>query len=139
MPEGTAYDEQRVRDGIAAWNRGDWETAIGMISPDVEWRLAQPLFDMPQVSHGHEGVIAFWAKWAEIWEHIHVEVEDVVPYDDGIAAFVRWRARGRDGVEVDQAVMFAFEINDGLTTGFTAYWDPDQGVEALGLSGPVGD
>ena len=127
-------DEQRVREGIDAWNRGDWEKAIGMISPDVEWRIAQPLFDMPQLSYGHEGVIAFWRKWSEIWEHIHVDLEDMVPYDGGIAAYVRWRARGRDGVEVDQPVIFAFRIEDGLTTGFTGYWDRDEAVQALGLA-----
>ena len=126
-------DEQRVREGIDAWNRGDWEAALAMLSPDVVWTIAQPLFDMPEVSHGREGAMAFWRKWAEIWEHIHVEIEDIAPFDDGIAAFVRWRARGRDGVEVDQPVVFAFTIEDGLTTRFTGYWDRGEAVEALGL------
>jgi ketosteroid isomerase-like protein len=126
-------DEQRVRDGLDAWNRGDWASALAMVSPDVELRIAQPLFDMPMVSHGHDGVIAFWRKWAEIWEQIHVELESMVPLDDGIAAYVRWRARGRDGVEVDQPVVFAFTIRDGLTTRFTGYWDRADAADALGL------
>jgi ketosteroid isomerase-like protein len=137
-------NEQRVRDGLEAWNRGDWDEAVAMLSPDVEWTIAQPLFDMPQVSHGHEGAMAFWRKWAEIWEHIHVELEHMEPFElehmepfgDGIAAFVRWRARGRDGVEVDQPVVFAFTIENGLTTRFTGYWDRDEAVEALGLQPP---
>jgi ketosteroid isomerase-like protein len=129
-------DEERVRKGIDAWNRGDWEAALALISPDVEWTIAQPLFDMPEVSHGHEGVIEFWRKWAEIWERIQVDLEDMVAFDGGVAAFCRWRARGRDGVEVDQAVVFAFTIEDGLTTRFTGYWDPDDAIRTLGVARP---
>ena len=129
-------DEQLVRDGLAAWNRGDWETAIGMLSPDVEWRLAQEIFDIPQVAHGHEGVIAFWRKWIEIWDEINIHLERTVPFDDGVAAYVRWPARGRDGVEVDHPILFAFTIRDGLTTHFTGYWDRADGIKALGLQQP---
>lgn len=126
-------DDQLVREAIAAWNRGDWEATLEMISPDVEWRLSEPLFDIPQVSYGHDGVWAFWEKWTEIWDEIHVEIERTVPFDDGTVAFVRWRARGRDGVEVDQQVVFAFTIRDGKSTRFLAFWSPEAAVEALGL------
>ena len=127
-------NQELLLHGLDAWNRGDWDAALETISPDVEWRISQPLFDMPLVSHGRDGVRAFWEKWTEIWEEIHIEVERIVPRDDGVAAFVRWRARGRDGVEVDQQVVFVFTIRDGLTTHFIAYWDPEEAVEALGLS-----
>jgi ketosteroid isomerase-like protein len=126
-------EEQLVRDGLAAWNRGDWEAALEMLDPQVEWRISEPLFDMPLVSHGRDGVRAFWAQWIEIWDEIRVDVERLVPFDDGTAAFVRWRARGRDGVEVDQQVVFAFTIRNEKTTRFIAYWSPEDAVEALRL------
>jgi hypothetical protein len=49
---------------------------------------------------------------------------------------MRWRARGRDGVEVDQQVVFVFmadEEDSTLTRRFIAYWDPDEAVEELHL------
>jgi ketosteroid isomerase-like protein len=128
-------DDQLIREGLAAWNRGDWDGALAMIHPEVEWRISEPLFDMPLVSHGREGVRAFWDQWTEIWDEIRVEVERTVPFDDGTAAFVRWRARGRDGVEVDQHVVFAFTIRDEMTIRFVAFWSPDDAVEQLGLEG----
>jgi ketosteroid isomerase-like protein len=127
---------QLVRDGIDAWNRGDWEAALDRLHEDIEWRISQPLFDMPVLSHGHDGVREFWRRWAEPWEQLHVEPERMVPIEGGVAAFVRWRARGRDGVEVDQQVVFVFmadEEDSTLTRRFIAYWDPDEAVEELHL------
>ena len=134
----TRYAErlELLREGFEAWNRGDWEAALVGIHEDVEWRISQPLFDIPMVSHGHDGVREFWRRWTEIWEHIEIELERAVPIDAGVAAFIRWRARGRDGVEVDQHVVFAFIADEdgGLITQFTAYWDPEEAIQVLGLS-----
>ena len=136
-PAETRYDEQLqlLREGIEAWNRGDWETALEGIHEDVEWRISQPLFDIPLVSHGHDGVREFWRRWTEIWEHIEIEPERTVPIDGGVAAFIRWRARGRDGVEVDQQVVFAFMADEdgALIKRFIAYWDPEEAVAELRL------
>jgi ketosteroid isomerase-like protein len=137
QPAETRYDEQLqlLREGIEAWNRGDWEAALVGMDEDVEWRISQPLFDIPLVSHGHDGVREFWRRWTEIWEDIQIEPERTVPIDNGVAAFIRWRARGRDGVEVDQQVVFAFMADEdgGLIKRFIAYWDPEEAVEELGL------
>ena len=137
-PAETRYAErlELLRDGIDAWNRGDWDEALEGMHEDIEWRISQPLFDIPMVSHGHDGVREFWRRWTEIWERIEIEPERTVPLDGGVAAFIRWRARGRDGVEVDQHVVFAFMAgeDDGLITQFTAYWDPEEAIQALGLS-----
>jgi ketosteroid isomerase-like protein len=137
QPAETRYDEQLqlLREGIEAWNRGDWEAALVGMDEDVEWRISQPLFDIPLVSHGHDGVREFWRRWTEIWEDIQIEPERTVPIDNGVAAFIRWRARGRDGVQVDQQVVFAFMADEdgALIKRFIAYWDPEEAVAELGL------
>jgi ketosteroid isomerase-like protein len=112
-----------MMEAIASWNRGDWEATLAFCHPDIEWRTAEQMFDLPVLSHGHDGVREFWRKWAEMWEEIHVEPERIIPLDDGTALLVRWRARGRDGVEVDQQAAFVFTMHDGLATHFIAYLD----------------
>jgi ketosteroid isomerase-like protein len=129
-----ATDEHGIRDAIELWNRGDWEATLAYCDPEIEWRLAQPMFDLPVVSHGHDGVREFWRRWAEVWEEIHLEIERIVPLEDTVAALVRWRARGREGVEVDQQALFVFTMPDGLATHFVAYLQLDQVPAELGLA-----
>ncbi len=56
-------DEQLIRTALERWNRGDWEAALEHVDPEVEWRTATVLLDLPEVSHGHDGVRAFWKSW----------------------------------------------------------------------------
>jgi ketosteroid isomerase-like protein len=127
-------DEKLVREALDAWNRGDWDAVLEHCDPDIEWRTAAQLLDLPQVSHGHEGVREFWRRWTGSWTAIRAEVEDVIEVDDGLLALIRWRARSTTaGLDVDQPVAFHFEIHDHLLTRFVSYWERPQAFEALGL------
>jgi ketosteroid isomerase-like protein len=114
-------DEELVREAFEHWNRGEWEAALEHVDPDVEWRTATPLLDLPQVSHGHDGVRAFWQSWSSSWTNIRVEPEEFIPAGDELLVLVRWRATSEAGIEVDQPVAFRFLIEDERTTRFISY------------------
>ena len=57
-----------IRGLFAAWDNQDWEAAIGLFDPAVEWSAAG------QGTHrGLEGVVTSLAEWFEPWEEHYVE------------------------------------------------------------------
>ncbi len=134
LPEMEVSDQQLVRDALEAWNRGDWDAVLEHCHPDVEWRTAAQLLDLPPVSYGHDGVREFWRLWTDSWTNIRAEVEEVIPVAGGLLVLIRWRARSTAGVDVDQPVAFHFELRDHKVTRFVSYWERPLAFEALGIS-----
>lgn len=113
----------RVLRGVRLWNGGEFEAALEDLDPAIEWRTSGVVPGLDEVYQGHEGVLRFWRTWTETWE-IRIDVEDVQERGDDVFVIARFKARGRDGVEVDQPVAFQFTGSDvGLLTHFQAYWN----------------
>ena len=115
-----------VERGIACWNAGDYEAALEDMEPDVEWHTSGEIPGFDPVYRGHDGVRSFWRAWTEMWESMTADVEQVFDGDPGILVHARFRARGRDGVEVDQPVAFLFTVGEsGTVRRFEAFWNRD--------------
>jgi ketosteroid isomerase-like protein len=115
-----------VQRGISLWNQRDFAAALEDLDPDIEWRTSGVVPGIEEVYLGHEGVTRFWKTWTETWEDIQIDTEELVERDKDVFVFARFRARGRDGLEVDQPVAFQFTSGDvGLLTRFQAYWNRD--------------
>lgn len=113
-----------VQRGIAAWNARDWAAALADIDPGVEWHTSGVVPGLDEVYYGHDGVMRFWRGFTEIWDDIQIDTEELLERDGSLIVLARFRARGRDGLEVDQPVAFRFTENEvGLLTRFDAYWD----------------
>jgi ketosteroid isomerase-like protein len=64
--------EALLREGIAAFNRGDEEAVLAVLDPDVE------VFTPPELGnagtfYGHEGYVAWIESWLEAWEEFRIE------------------------------------------------------------------
>ena len=94
--DGTAR-RRAVRAAFKHWNRGEWEAALEHVDPDVEWRTATPLLDLPQVSHGHDGVRAFWEAWSSSWTNIRIEPEEFIPAGESCWSWSAGVRRARRG------------------------------------------
>jgi ketosteroid isomerase-like protein len=116
-----------VLRGIEDWNAGNWEAALEDLEPDVEWHTSGDIPGFDPVYHGHDGVRRFWKAWTETWESIRIEIEEVVDRGDDVFLLARFRARGRDGLEVDQPVGFRFTTHagSGRLERFESFWNRD--------------
>ena len=86
-------NERRFREGLEAYSRGDYETALVGFHPDIEWSVETDLVPDAGVYRGHDGVRRFWAEWAEVIEGMTLEVDECQAIDDELVLAIT-RAAG---------------------------------------------
>jgi ketosteroid isomerase-like protein len=127
-------NEQLVREGYDAWNRGDWATMGQFLAPDFEVDAADRVLN-PDRYQGIEGFRRLAGEMAEVWDSWEVEPLELV--ERGELAFVahRVRARGKgSGVEVVQTYWSVWTLRDGKGVKLALYVDRDRALAAAGLS-----
>src|SRR5436189_4697265 len=86
-----------VRGLFAALDGQDWEAALGLFDPEVEWSPTEGTF------RGLEGVVSSLAEWLEPWEEHHIEAEEFAEVGDRVVAVIHLTGRGAgSGMEIDQ-------------------------------------
>ena len=111
MSEKARELEQLARDGLGAYERGDMETVLELLHPEIEVRRFAVLPN-PEGGKSHEDFLAWTARWEEAWESFRSEILSVDVLDDGhVIAHARQRGsrrgqrrRGRDGGLLDVRV-----------------------------------
>jgi ketosteroid isomerase-like protein len=82
-----------VREGIAAYQRGDIDAVIPHLTEDVVWEEDHEWPDA-QTWYGHEGVRASFRERLESTS-IAVDIEDVIEREGRVLALMRWTAEGQ--------------------------------------------
>lgn len=83
---------------LFAFDDQDWEAALSLFDPAVEWSPVEGDF------HGVQGVIAALAEWTEAWEEHRVEPEEFAEASDRVLAVIHLTGRGvGSGMEIDPA------------------------------------
>jgi ketosteroid isomerase-like protein len=119
-----------VRRMYAAYARGDFETGLSCLDPDIEF--SQPV-DEPGggIYHGHEGVIQAFARWTAAWDDYRVEVEELIDLGDGVLVRTRHHGRGKDsGVEVEMQIFQLWTLRDDKVVRARMYYDEAEAREA---------
>jgi ketosteroid isomerase-like protein len=105
--------ERLARTGFEAFNKGDHETLLTLLSEDVEV-FSSPELANPGHFHGHEGYLEWTEPWADAWEALDFEVTQTTPVGERhVVAEVHQTAEGRAGIEVSMDVAFVFDVQDG--------------------------
>ena len=124
---------ERVRGSFAAFNRGDFEAAIGVFHPEVEWIPYLGAVDRP-IYRGHEELMAMWSELKENLG-LRLEVKEWIDADDAVITVVEARGVGTSsGAEVHQTWAQMYSIRDGLIFRVEPFADKDAALEAAGLS-----
>jgi ketosteroid isomerase-like protein len=131
-------NEELTRKAWDAFNRGDYETTLQLIHPDLEWRPAQgPGGPEGSIYRGREE----YSRWIHeevipVWESFRGEDLDIRELEDGrILILGHIRGKGRaSGVEVTAPFGQIGEIRDGMAFRLTGYLDHDTALAAAGLS-----
>jgi ketosteroid isomerase-like protein len=102
-----------VRAAIAAWNRGDFDAWIRAWDERAEFHPFRAQ-SKDHAYHGHDGLRRFVAEFAEEWEQVRFEVDEIRNAGEHVVALGRVRARGRaSGVERDVPLALVGVVRDG--------------------------
>jgi ketosteroid isomerase-like protein len=121
---GTQENLQVVKDGYAAFGRGDVPGLLALLAEDVEWQIPGPGLPLAGTYRGHEGVATFFQKLSA-----EADVLDFQPREflaDGERVLVvgwertRVKATGRTA-EVDWVM--SFTVRNGKVALFREYTD----------------
>ena len=101
-----------TRGAFEAYTAGDMETVLARLAPDL---VLESSMGNAGTFHGHDGFLQWTREWLDVWEEFRAEVREVVPVGpDHAIVEVDQTARGRDGIEVTQRPVFAYEANADL-------------------------
>ena len=107
-------NEQLLREGMEAFNRGDIEALTQIFDDRLESRVAPGLAN-PGTWQGRDGFTEMVAGWSEAFERQHNTIVSTHhPDEHHVIAEVRQEATGAEsGVPVEMTLFYLFEIRDG--------------------------
>ena len=74
-------------------------------------------------------------RWADQWDDWTVEVERIVDAgSEQVVLFMRERGRSKSGLDMDERHAELYTCRDGKVIRRQGFSDPDQALEAAGLS-----
>jgi uncharacterized protein len=117
-----------VRGLFASLESQDWEAALGVFDPEVEWSPTEGTF------HGPEGVVSSLAEWLEPWEEHNIEAEEFRQVGDKVLAVIRLTGRGAgSGMEIDQRFFQVYAVRNGKIIRMVEFVRRGEALEAAGL------
>jgi ketosteroid isomerase-like protein len=131
MSEGNV---EVVRGTINAWNRGDYEAWIEGFDSECEFRPLRAQLE-GLAYRGHDGLRQFIDDLTLDWEQVRFEVSEIRDAGDNVLVLIRFQGRGRaSGADLDVPVGIVGKVREGKITEARMYSDPDEALEAVGLS-----
>jgi uncharacterized protein len=126
-------DVIRLREGYAAFNRGDLNAILETLDPEVVFIQAEEL-PGAEIYRGHEGVRKWLADLTAAFDDLRAEPEELLDAGDRLVALLRLRGRGRgSGAPFEAHVAHVFEVRAGKIVRWKAYMDRATALRAAGL------
>jgi len=121
-----------AREGLAAWRRGDVDTALAMAHPEIVSVRAAPLPD-PQTYQGHEGIFQMYADWTTDFEEFEMYPDEIEELGDHVLVHMIQRGTGKaSGVEVVGRFWFLYTFSGDMAIRQEAYATREQALRAAG-------
>jgi ketosteroid isomerase-like protein len=125
-----------ARKAIDAFNRGDFDTWLAFLSPDVVWEALEGVTAIGELYRGRAGV----REWTELMlenaeQGVHIEIEQMADLGDDrvfIAVVLTARRRG-SGVPFEYRTWQIVWFGDGLITRRQAFWTRAEALRTAGL------
>jgi ketosteroid isomerase-like protein len=131
---GESSDARVVREMYEAFNRGDYETATGMLHEEVELHQAEAIVDADTYV-GRDEFVRGVSRWTSGFEPgFQYAVEELIDAPGGVFTRLLMQGRGRgSGVELEREVFNVWEIRDGKPFRNRVFWQEDEARRAAGL------
>jgi ketosteroid isomerase-like protein len=121
-----------IRASIDAYNRGDWDAALGAASPSFELDMSRSVGPQ-QGTYNLDQVKGFWAEFADVFESVRIEPEEFIDAGDQVVVPWKMHGQGRGGIEVDARTTWVFTFQSGQVARATMYQDLDSALRETGL------
>ena len=123
---------EAVKRAYAAIERGDMTAVFELCDPEIEFDNSNAAFDAA-VLHGHEGLLAYFSRSADMWESQRFEAEEISPVgDDQVLIAHRIVSVGRDGVETVAHNANVVTMRNGRAVHIKTFQTKADAVEATG-------
>jgi ketosteroid isomerase-like protein len=118
-----------LREGYAAYNRGDFERIVEFLDEDVEL-VPPPNSPDPRPRRGLDEVREYIAP--NVFDQQSAEPAEFIEEGDRILVIAHARARGRgSGVEIDQTVFHLWTLAGERAVRFEVHVDRERAMAAL--------
>lgn len=127
---------QKLREGIAAFNRRDFEAALALLRDDVTWeRFLSRAEATTPVVRGKEELRAVWESQVEAVD-IRAEPDEFISVGDTVIVPLRMVARGSGSeIKLTTLVTWVWTFgDDGLATKVEAFESRDDALRAAKLA-----
>jgi ketosteroid isomerase-like protein len=125
-----------VRDGAAAFNRGDLDTWSEFWTDDIDYRAVEGAPDDHGPIHGRDALRGYAHDWLDTFDDFRqVPVDQIDAGDDKVIVVFKISGRAKlSGVETDLTYAALYTFRDGKIARGREYWTRDEALEAAGLT-----
>jgi len=106
----------------------DWD----LYDADLVW-TSRPDGPAHLTYHGLDGLRRGSASLRQVWAEVRGEILEVAESGDVVVSVIRWRLRGRSGVELDEVEGWVTWFRDGKIARIEQYGSKADALEAAGL------
>jgi ketosteroid isomerase-like protein len=119
-----------VRTLLSAFERADYEAALGALDSEVEWQVPPGVAIGREVYRGRDEVQRGCAEWLAAWETFRFETQELLDYGDHVVVAGMQIGRGRgSGVDVSFPTFHVFTLREGMVTRHRSYRERSQALE----------
>jgi ketosteroid isomerase-like protein len=123
-----------VRRWIDAGNRADLDAWLSGFGPEAEWHTSGRFADRG-VYRGREGLVRYWTEVQGDIEELTTSVSEIRASGDKVFVAATLTGRGRQSkARFEERAWLVTTCCDGRVERVEAYLDPDEALEAAGLS-----
>jgi ketosteroid isomerase-like protein len=126
---------EMIRTFYDAFNRRDFDVVFDVAHPDFEIRPLPALMAMTgEHVKGYEEAKRFWSSFFEGFEEIQIEPREIIEVGEMVVGDLRWRGRGRNGIEVEQFHADLWTFRDGRVAAVEGFETKAEALKAAELS-----
>jgi ketosteroid isomerase-like protein len=123
-----------VRRLNEAFEARDVEAILALLDPDAEVTEWPEALDS-KTYRGHSGFFEATKSWAEAWEWLHNDIDEMVENGDSVLVRGRTRGKGRGSeVELEIDAFHVYTLRDGKATRIVFFTSEEPALRAAGLA-----
>jgi ketosteroid isomerase-like protein len=122
-----------IKQVEAAFNRGDLDAMVDLISPDAEWEISESN-PSARTLHGRDEIRAYLEDWRDTVQGLYYEGNRYVDAGDSVVQLGTMTSRVGDAdSQLTVPLAFVTRFRDGVAVRTEEYLELDAALRAAGL------